>query len=137
MTYARYDISLSLGFGRPYVKTSAHADCRQYLAVARSISGLRAARFKPSAHQDTLQPTAAACAQVSAILPDLNPRLDEWQRRWTWGGSYDAIILGTYTKLATIYGEHVRLCWRFNKRGTDMAWYMHQLNRARPKYAGT
>jgi hypothetical protein len=64
-----------------------------------------------------------------ALLTDLNPRLDAWQRQWTWSGeykdyfasfprlllspsigSYDAITVDTYINLVKIYGEHTRLC---------------------------
>ncbi|CAG7560653.1 unnamed protein product [Fusarium equiseti] len=134
----QYDMSLSLGFGRPHPIPFAHERSRQYLALVRKlgsltqvdlnaatyltslvelsaitgdlITGLRTARFQPDPRQNDSESTTTVWAQVSALLSNLNPRLDEWQRQWTWGGSYDVIALGRYTKLVMIYGEHARLC---------------------------
>ncbi|KAJ4265748.1 hypothetical protein NW764_015580 [Fusarium oxysporum] len=134
----QYDTSLSLGFGRPHMLALPHASPRQYLAMARKlgssaridltaaayvtslvelsaittdlITGLRNARLQSILCQGDSQPDTTVWTRVWTLLSDLNPRLDEWQRQWTWGGSYDAIALGTYTKLVTIYGEHARLC---------------------------
>ncbi|UKZ91445.1 uncharacterized protein TrAFT101_006423 [Trichoderma asperellum] len=133
-----YDISLSLGFGRPHVAPFTHGNPQQYLAIARKlgslaqvdltaatyvtslaelsaivtdlVSGLRTARLQSTPGQNTTQPVNIAWSNILALLSELNPRLDEWQRQWTWSGSYDAIALGQYAHLAKIYGEHARLC---------------------------
>ncbi|KAH3552971.1 hypothetical protein KXW20_001568 [Aspergillus fumigatus] len=78
--------------------------------AADLVSGLRTARLPPTPRQNIRQPAATAWSKISSLLSDLNPRLDAWQRQWTWAGSYDAVMLGRYTDLVKIYGEHTRLC---------------------------
>ncbi|GAQ05327.1 hypothetical protein ALT_2648 [Aspergillus lentulus] len=134
----QYDIWLSLGLGRPHPMPVVQPSPRQYLTVVRKlgpsaqvdseaatyvtsltelsavaadlVSGLRTARLPPTPRQNTRQPAATAWSKISSLLSDLNPRLDEWQRQWTWAGSYDAVMLGKYTDLVKIYSEHTRLC---------------------------
>ncbi|RAL08765.1 Zn(II)2Cys6 transcription factor [Aspergillus homomorphus CBS 101889] len=133
----QYDTSLSLGFGRPHVP-AAIIHTRDYLNIVRKlgsssavdlaaatyvvslaelctistelISGLRLARLPPMAGQDQASHAAIGWSRISTLLSELNPRLDEWQRRWTWNGSYDAISMGKYITLSKIYSEHTRLC---------------------------
>ncbi|GFF57345.1 hypothetical protein IFM46972_10769 [Aspergillus udagawae] len=134
----QYDTWLSLGFGRPHPMPFAHACPQDYLTIIRKlgpsaqidsiaaayvtslaelsaiaadlIPGLRAARLPPTPRQNKRRPAATAWSEISALLSDLNPRLDEWQRKWTWGGSYNTVLLGKYTNLVKIYSEHTRLC---------------------------
>ncbi|KAG4430183.1 hypothetical protein IFR05_014342 [Cadophora sp. M221] len=117
----QYDTSLSLGFGRPHQVPFAHASPRDYLTIARKlvfstqvdltaatyvsslaelssiatslISGLRNARLPPTPGHDAARCAGTAWSNISALLSDLNPRLDEWHRQWTWSGSFDTIAL--------------------------------------------
>lgn len=81
-------------------------------------------RTRPSQEGDK-SPTPL---ELTALLSDVNAKLDDWNRKWTWDGktncsnyysltnadahlgSYDAITLCTYRRLTRIYGEHLRLC---------------------------
>ncbi|PLB53258.1 putative C6 finger domain protein [Aspergillus steynii IBT 23096] len=132
-----YDTSLSLGFGRPHVSVYKN-DAREYLKLVRKlgrscvidsrvasyvasmtelsevsaelISGLHMAQLPTAPSREPAPPSNTVWSRVSALLSDLNPRLDEWQRQWTWNGSYGTISLGNYLVLCKIYGEHTRLC---------------------------
>ncbi|KAH7168189.1 putative C6 finger domain protein [Fusarium sp. MPI-SDFR-AT-0072] len=135
---SQFDICLSLGFGRPHPMPFTDAAPRQYLAVVRRlassarvdlaaaayatslfelsvitndlISGLRSAHLQSGPRQGDSQSAARAWTDISTLLSELNPRLDQWQRQWTWGGSYDAIALGDNLKTVMIYGHHAQLC---------------------------
>lgn len=113
-------------------------NCRQYLAIVRKlgplahldpsaaayftgladltmiakdfIAGVKNAGLSPTPRRITETSFATAWSDISALMTEFNPRLDEWNRQWTWSGSFDAISLGAYTRLCKIHGEHVRLC---------------------------
>lgn len=138
LAVSQYDTFLSLGLGRPLMMPPGQPNCRQYLAIVRKlgplahldpsaaayftgladltviakdfIAGVKNAGLSPTPRRITETSFATAWSDISALMTEFNPRLDEWNRQWTWSGSFDAISLGAYTRLCKIHGEHVRLC---------------------------
>lgn len=138
LAVSQYDTFLSLGLGRPLMMSLGQPNCRQYLAIVRKlgplahldssaatyftgladltviakdfIGGVKNAGLSPTPRHLTETSFATAWSDISALMAEFNPRLDEWNRQWTWSGSFDAIGLGAYTRLCKIHGEHVRLC---------------------------
>ena len=47
---------------------------------------------------------------VALVLRDLNKRLDDWHRRWTWSGARGALQMNRSSlRFAKLQGEHIRL----------------------------
>lgn len=138
LNVTQYETFLSLGFGRPLTNQTIDPVPRQFLNTVRRlglaaqvdlkaatyvtslaelspiatdlISGLKTSRSRTTSGQDSAQPSGTTWQRTLTLLSKLNPRLDEWQRQWTWDGSYDTIALDHYATLVKIYGEHTRLC---------------------------
>ncbi|KAH9875146.1 hypothetical protein J1614_004636 [Plenodomus biglobosus] len=134
----QYETFLNLGFGRPLTNQTTDPAPRQFLNTVRRlgsaaqldlkaatyvtslaelspiatdlISGLKTSRSRGPTGQESAQSSGTTWQKILTLLSKLNPRLDEWQRQWTWDGSYDTIALDNYATLVKIYGEHTRLC---------------------------